>query len=596
MAITPGAGYQQDPNNANGVIPVGAAPAAPVQTYQTPVDPNTPGSPTYNPTGGAPINRSITPGSGADAAQTYLDTFQAPQSADQIAEGKRQSAQALIDSTNKTYDDQVAQEKLAGQGRLDRNNSTNVLSGLMGSTEAVRTTNEVSGANDKAIQAVNNQRAAALQGIYSKISDQAATEAEQQKQDATKSAEDILARRKDVATQAISSITDMAKTGMVNFDSFKNSPQNAQVYQHALDSVGGSEDALRAIFAINRPQDQLVGSPQRVGDHFIQGYSSVDPATGKTTVRYDTIAIPGGLPASYSTFQKMGDNLVAIPDGWNGDTSQLKTIAGTPSQSDILDQQYKRAQISNIQANTDKTRSEMNGASTPTGYNGEFGATIDLAANQGGTNAQRAQTKNTIQTFIAQKDYPSAYAAIADATAKGLKGTAATNFQQQQNSLGVLDGLQTAMKAYSDAGGNTNIFKGSVDQVQNKIGALMTDPKYASLAVQMTAAFQNYRLQMTGAAFSPAESAEYAAILPSQGNTLDLNLTKLTGAKNYLNSSVESSIKSVVGQGGVEIKKYAEGAQPSSQSTDTSGPAQGTDGASYGFPGYHSDGKQWVLN
>ena len=545
----------------------------------------------------APINRTtdtpLSTNPGADAAQTYLDTFQAPQTADQIAEGKRRDAQALIDSTNRQYDTQVADAKVAGQDRTNQNNSISVLSGLMGSTEAVRTDQAVSTANQKAIDAVNQKRALDLQGIYTKISSDAQTEAQQQKQDATSSAKDIVARRADVQAKAVDNIKQMAAGGLVDFESFKSSPQNAQVYQHALDSVGGSEDALKAIFAINRPQDQIVGTPTRVGDHFVQAYKN--PITGK--VSFDTINLPGGLPQEYKSFQKLGDNIVAIPDGWNGDTSQLKTIAGTPSQSDLLDQEYKRAQISNmndpldkeykkaqianlndptdkaykqaqidsLRANTKKTLSEVNGGGTPAGYNGEFEATVKLAANQGGTNAQRAQTANTLQSFIANKDYPSAYAAISDATAKGLKGTAATTFAQQQNSLGVLDSLHSAMKAYSDAGGNTNVFKGTVDQVQNKIGKLMTDPKYASLAVQMNAAFQNYRLQMTGAAFSPAESAEYAAILPSPGNTLDLNLAKLTGAKAYLNSSVESSIKSVVGQGGVYIKQYAEGAQPASQ-------------------------------
>lgn len=206
------------------------------------------------------------------------------------------------------------------------------------------------------------------------------------------------------------------------------------------------------------------------------------------------------------------------------------------------------------------------GGGTPANYNGEFGATIDLAANIAGlSNAQRAETKSMMQNFIANGDYDSAYTQILSSTAAKLKGTAATTFQQQANSVGVLDDLKTALKAYSDAGGKTNIFKGTTDQIQTKIGTLMTDPKYAALAVQLNAAFQNYRLQMTGAAFGVKESAEYASILPSPGNTLDLNLAKIEGASNYLNSSIESSIRNEVGQGGVEIKKYAEGAVPQGQ-------------------------------
>lgn len=502
-----------------------------------------------------PINRTITdPTPDPTTPEGYLDTFTPPQTADQIAESKRKGAQGLIDSTNALYDSQVAAKQQEGQGRVDANNAISVLSGLMGSTESVRTDTNVKNANQKEVDAVNAQRAQALSGIYTKISSDAQTEAEQQKQDATKSAEDIIARRKDSQANAVANLKQMAAGGLVDFDSFKNSPQNQQVYNYALQSVGGSEDSLRALFAINRPQDQLVGTPTRVGDHFVQAYKN--PITGK--VSYDTIPLPPGMGDNYSTFQKMGDNLVAIPDGWDGDVTKLKTIVGQPSAEDAL-------RIQGLQLDNQKKAKDLASDGAPAGYNGEFSATIALAANQGGTNAQRAQTKATLQTFIADGDYPSAYAAVSDATAKGLKGAAATTFSQQQNSLGVLDSLQTAIKAYSDAGGNTNIFKGSVDSVQNKIGALMTDPKYASLAVQMNAAFQNYRLQMTGAAFGDKESAEYAAILPSPGNTLDLNLTKIDGAKAYLNSSVESSIKSVVGQGGVEIKQHAEnGTKPPS--------------------------------
>ncbi len=275
---------------------------------------------------GAPISRTVTP----DPAQSYLDTFQAPQTAAQIAEQKRKDAQALIDATNAQYDTQVASERTAGQDRLNKNNSISVLSGLSGSTEAVRTDNTVSAANQKAIDAVNAQRAVALQGIYSKISADAETEARAQKEDAYRSANDIITRRKESTTQTLSDLKQMASGGLVDFEQFKNNPQNAQVYQHALDAAGGSEDALRAIFALNRPQDQIVGSPTRVGNKYMQAYKN--PVTGK--VSFETLDLPMDIPPNYTTFQKIGDSksgesLIAIPDNWNGDMSQVKTVAST---------------------------------------------------------------------------------------------------------------------------------------------------------------------------------------------------------------------------------------------------------------------------
>jgi hypothetical protein len=275
----------------------------------------------------SPIQRTVDPG--ASAAEKYLGTFTQPESADQIAERLRQGSQGAIDSINKTYDDEVDQKNVAGQERLAQDNAISVLSGLTGSTEAGRTRGAAVAANDKEVQAVNNERLMKLQSLYSDISQKAEAEALQQKEDATKSAQDILARRTQAQTDAVSNLKLMAQGGLVDFDSFKNSPQNSKVYQYALDAVGGSEQALRGLFAVNRPQDQLVGAPTRVGDHFIQAYQN--PLTGK--VSYDTIEVPGGLPTEYNNFQKIGDNLVAIPDNWDGDMSKLKMVYGGSSDS-----------------------------------------------------------------------------------------------------------------------------------------------------------------------------------------------------------------------------------------------------------------------
>jgi hypothetical protein len=273
----------------------------------------------------SPIQRTIDPG--ADAATKYLDTFQAPETADQIAERLRQGSQGAIDAINKVHDDQVSANNVAGQERLAQDNAISVLSGLTGSTEASRTRGAVLDKNDKETQAINNERLLKLQSLYTQISKDAEDQALKQREDATTDANSIVAQRAQAQTKTLDTLKSIAAGGLVDFDSFKNSPQNAQVYQHALDAVGGSEQALRGLFAVNRPQDQLVGTPTRVGDHFIQAYQN--PLTGK--VSYDTIEVPGGLPAQYSNFQKIGDNIVAIPDGWDGDISKLKTIYGGSS-------------------------------------------------------------------------------------------------------------------------------------------------------------------------------------------------------------------------------------------------------------------------
>lgn len=278
----------------------------------------------------APINRTINDPaqansngtSGTTAADDFLNTFRAPESRDQIAERKRQQSQGLIDSINKTFDDQVAERRKIGDQRLGLDNAISVITGNTGGSEAVASRTRTLDANDKEVQAVNNQRALELSKVYTQISGDADREAREQLADATKSAEAVVARRKESQTQAVENIKLMAAGGLVDFDAFASSPQNAKVYQYALDSVGGSEQSLRALFMLNRPKDQLVGEPVRMGNKYVQAYSN--PITGKVT--YEQLDLPFDLPPEYSSFQQMGNNLVAVPDNWDGDISKLKTV------------------------------------------------------------------------------------------------------------------------------------------------------------------------------------------------------------------------------------------------------------------------------
>lgn len=472
------------------------------------------------------------------AAPTLADSPLAaptPESVDTIQAKKTAAAQDQINALSGYYAD-LSREQLATNQKNDRSTSSiSTLTGLAGSTEANTAQQETSKQGQQALDKIKNEQAVAVQGILSKIREDSATEARQQRLDYNASITDSITNRANLAKMesdqlaaAGDHIKNLTAAG-VTPDGLKNTDPAS--YDYLLKQYKGDAQALKGAFLLNTPQDQVL-SKEIIGGAFV--IARMNPITNKVSI--DRVDL--GLPPQFTESADLGDKIMFYEKG-NPDNHTFVSKGLTP----------------------DQAATNAGGGATA-GYNGDFAATVDLASNQGGTNAQRAQIKNALQTFIANGDYGSAYAAINGATSAGLKGTAATTFQQQQNSLGVLDSLHQAIKAYAAAGGSTNILKGTADNIQTNIGKLMTDPKYASLAVQLNAAFQNYRLQMTGAAFGDAESAQYAAILPAPGNTLDLNLAKLEGAKSYLNSSVESSIKSVVGQGGVYIKQYAEGATP----------------------------------
>ena len=263
---------------------------------------------------------------------------------------------------------------------------------------------------------------------------------------------------------------------------------------------------------------------------------------------------------------KNGANTVVINQAMQAsDPNQVLQILG-PYLSDPVAKQQALANLALTRSQTAKNNAATSDATTP-GYNGDFAATISLAANANSkaTNATKAAVKQSLQGYIANGDYKSAYQTIVQQTKAGLTGTNATTFENANNLGSVLGDLQSALKAYSDAGGDTNLLKGNLDTVGNKVGALINDPKYKAIAVQLDTAFQNYRHVMTGANFSAAESNSYASVLPSKNNTIALNLATIDGAKAATNSTVEANIKNVVGQGGVYIKQYADGATPPAQ-------------------------------
>lgn len=309
------------------------------------------------------INRTVLDGgtpTPTSAAEQFLNTFQAPETREQIVERRRRESQDLIGSINRTYDDEVRRKQEIGQERLSIDNAASVMSGLMGSTPAGESRKKTLDANEQEVQAVNNRRAMELNAVYSDINAAADLEAREQLADATRNAEQIVERRQQTQQKAMDSLKLMAQGGLVDFDSFRSSPQNEKVYNYALEAVGGSEEALKAMFLLNRPQDQIIGTPQRIGNQFMQAYQN--PITGK--VNYEALDLPIDLPTEYNTFQKLGDNLVAVPDGWDGDTSKLVTVAGQPSQEDLLRRTLLQEQVTGARLSNEKTSRELSAVDT----------------------------------------------------------------------------------------------------------------------------------------------------------------------------------------------------------------------------------------
>lgn len=206
---------------------------------------------------------------------------------------------------------------------------------------------------------------------------------------------------------------------------------------------------------------------------------------------------------------------------------------------DMLKRSIDQVQYDNAVLQGQKLKNEVAAGLPPSG---EYAPILSSISSLDLTADARKASVLGITSALASGNFTNAYANIANAVGNSLKGSAQTKFEDTRTDIGVMLGMRNAIKEYTDAGGDLGYLKGTADTIAKKFGQLATDPKFAALGVQLQREFQTYRLAMTGAAFSPAESREYASVNPRTNASLDLNLATIDGALAQLTNRVTSTI------------------------------------------------------
>lgn len=174
-------------------------------------------------------------------------------------------------------------------------------------------------------------------------------------------------------------------------------------------------------------------------------------------------------------------------------------------------------------------------------YSGDFSNALDAASNLVG--AERGKTSRVaIGNALNNGDYATAYALMANNVEESLTGEVKTKFANARTDYQVMLGMRDAIQEAQNAGVDTSFLSGTTEQIARRFGELKSDPAFATLAVQLEREFQSYRQNMTGAAFSPAESREYASVNPRTSASMDLNLATIDGALNQLENRIVSTV------------------------------------------------------
>lgn len=275
---------------------------------------------------GNPIPGYTPPTTGGSTSSIGGSTYTPPrpaQSVEEIQAQKTREAQAEIDALNRLYDSKLAEQRQINKGQERQTSAVSTLTGLAGSTEANVQATKTEKLGKQQLDAINNERGVMIQSVLSDVRSSAVEEARYQTEQSRLNAQEELDFRAQQQEKAVKNLTTLSQSGVTADGLAKTDPE---AYQALVEQVGG-EAVLKSMLTLNRPVDTIIDK-KLVDGKYIIAYQN--PITGETRVETTDL----GLPTGYSKTIDAGNRILAVPDDWSGDPTELITINKglTPSQ------------------------------------------------------------------------------------------------------------------------------------------------------------------------------------------------------------------------------------------------------------------------
>jgi len=194
------------------------------------------------------------------------------------------------------------------------------------------------------------------------------------------------------------------------------------------------------------------------------------------------------------------------------------------------------------------------------GVGGEvpFDATIQGAAALAGSVTGEKSALKDMQNLAKSGDYKSLLTRMESLGRKGMGAEQGKDVFAAQNQIKSITDLQKVLDEYEAHGGQLGPLPATSKALSQKLGQMGADPRFTELATRMTAAFQKYRQELSGAAFGAAESAAYQSVLPTGEKSFALNKAVINGLKEFLNNNVNNAYTTQLGDGYSNLKEYVD--------------------------------------
>ena len=310
---------------AINAIPDAQNRAAALADYNKTTTPPTPTVPTPTPTITTPTTGTPTGKINRSIYDSTSETSPTVKTADQIQADMMRSAQGEINAINAYSSSLLAEQKTINEKNDRSTSSISTLTGLAGSTEANNAQQATTAVGQQANQKIQREAEMQIQVLMGNIRASALAEAKSQREEARLDEASRLANRKARQEEAVINLQNLASSG-VTFEGLKTGDKEGFDY---LSKQFGGEDALLGAMVLNTPKEQILDKRVEGGKYII---SKQNPLTGKVTI--ETLDL--GLPTNFSKTVDAGDRILAIPDNWDGDPTNLVSISKglTPKQQD----------------------------------------------------------------------------------------------------------------------------------------------------------------------------------------------------------------------------------------------------------------------
>ncbi len=425
---------------------------------------------------------------------------------EQIQKEMMKNAQKEINSLYKYQSSLLGEQQQVNQENLQQNAAVNTLTGLAGSSEANVTTQKVQAQNQQANQKIQDQVNVQVQGVLSNVRKDAQQMYQFEREQANVDVETQRKNRAEAYEKAGTNATLLAASGATAEGYKQTDPEG---YQYLADTLGG-EEVLKSMFTLNRPQEQILDKKIEGGKYII---SYQNPLDGK--IRIETVDL--GLPPQYTKTIDAGDRILAIPDNWSGDPSELITVNKglTPGQA----QSGAAGSSAGAYAND---------------LDAIIGATESIITSKFGQQTFRNQMARARNDGDKINLVASVVLGKADSATK-------TDFANQAVGINQID----KAIAKIDAGLKSGFINDKLQYTFNVFGKDY-DPALAEVNQLITSAIQPYRNSVTGAAWGEQEDGEYAMLFGSTKYAPAELRQRLVGVKEILTSKSSTALNAYV--------------------------------------------------